>query len=186
MSDTLHPPRTSNPALTVTALLMAVVTVAGSLYLSGPMELKACPLCFYQRTFAMAVIGILFMGLLCGLDSGRLSLLALPSAIGGLGVAMFHVYLVQSGKLECPNGIFNLGPAPVQSLAAYALMLMPLLAAVIRTRALAFLFAVALGGVFVWASISFNPAPEKPTKPYADPPKTCRIPYVTSASADAP
>src|SRR5436190_2221701 len=45
--------------LTWFALLVALVAVAGSLWLSLGMNLKACPLCFYQRTFAMAVFGVL-------------------------------------------------------------------------------------------------------------------------------
>lgn len=177
MPDTTDHALPTNRALTVSALIMAAVTLSGSLYLSGGMGLRACPLCFYQRTFAMAVGGILLIGILCRVDGAVLGLLALPSAIGGLGVALFHSYLVQAGKLECPNGIANLGPAPLQSLAAYALLLLPLLASVIRTRAIAFLATVALGGAFVWASISFNPPPQKPDKPYAEPPITCRIPY---------
>ncbi len=160
-----------------TALLAAIVTIAGSLYLSGPMGLKACPLCFYQRTFAMAVASVLLLGIVCRLESGVTNLLALPSAIGGLGVAMFHVYLVKSGKLECPDGIGGFGPAPVQSLAAYALLMVPLLIGVLRVHAMAFLLAVALGAAFVWASISFNPPPLQTDKPYVAPPETCRVPY---------
>jgi disulfide bond formation protein DsbB len=184
MLETTRPPRSTIYAWT--ALLMGVVAVGGSLYLSSAhMGLKACPLCFYQRTFAMAVIGILVIGLLSRVDATLLSLLALPSAVGGLGVAIFHVYLVQTGKLECPKGLLDLGPAPVQSLAAYALMLFPLLADVFRARAVAGLAAVVLGSVFVWASISFNPAPPPaPDKPYPKPPDICRVPY--RETPDAP
>ena len=39
---------------TVAALIAAAISVAGSLYLSLGMGLIACPLCFYQRTFAFA------------------------------------------------------------------------------------------------------------------------------------
>ena len=45
------------------ALFVSVVGVVGSLYLSMGMEMRACPLCFYQRAFMMAVAAILAFGL---------------------------------------------------------------------------------------------------------------------------
>jgi disulfide bond formation protein DsbB len=180
------PPKrdTAATALAFLAFVMAIVTITGSLYLSGKAEwewglgLKACPLCFYQRTFAMAVAGILLVGLVSGVSAGQLCLLALPSAVGGLGTAIFHVYLVQTGKLECPAGIRGIGTAPEQSLASYALLLIPLILASLRTRAAATILALVLGAAFVYGSITFNPAPPKPTKPYDGAPDTCRVPYV--------
>src|SRR5947209_2295508 len=84
------------------SLLVAVVALAGSLWLSLGMHLKACPLCFYQRTFVMAVVGVLGLGLFTAARrSGLACLLALPSAVGGLGVAAFHVLLEIQGTLEC-------------------------------------------------------------------------------------
>src|SRR5262245_49152775 len=94
------------PALTWLAFLVSIVTVAGSLHLSLGLGLVACPLCFYQRAFAMATCTVLAVGLLTGM--GRvvpLSLLALPLAVAGLSVSVFHVYLESTGKLECPKGI---------------------------------------------------------------------------------
>ena len=83
--------------------------LAGSLYVSIVMELKACPLCLYQRTFAMAVVGVLATGLLSANRSSALAALAsVPLALGGLGVAMFHVYLELAGTLECPLGLQSL------------------------------------------------------------------------------
>src|SRR5436190_1735483 len=99
------------------ALLVALAGLAGSLFLSLGMNLKACPLCFYQRTFAMSVVAVLGMGLFTGGRSGRLGLLTLPLAVAGLGVAVFHVYLETAGKLECPQGLLGWGSAPRQSLA---------------------------------------------------------------------
>src|SRR5436309_3284658 len=115
-------------SLTWFALLVALVALAGSLWLSLGMHLKACPLCFYQRTFVMGVVGVLVMGLLTGArHSGYVSLLALPLAAGGVAVAGFHEYLEATGKLECPKGIADLGTAPQQSLAAFALLFLVLL-----------------------------------------------------------
>src|SRR6266704_5012252 len=98
------------------SLLVASAAVAGSLYLSLGMGLKACPLCFYQRAFAMSLLAVLAVGLFVRSESpGWLGLISLPLAVAGLGVALFHVYLEQTGKLECPEGLLALGTAPKQS-----------------------------------------------------------------------
>src|SRR5215207_7458615 len=75
-------------------LLVALVALAGSLWLSIGMKLKACPLCFYQRTFVMGVVAVLGIGVLTG-ERYRavLNVLALPLAVGGFVVAAFHVSL---------------------------------------------------------------------------------------------
>src|SRR5438445_12421800 len=92
------------------ALALAVAGLAGSLLLSLGMNLKACPLCFYQRAFMMALVAVMGMGLLAGAArAARLSLLALPLAVAFLGVALFHVSLELRGKLECPSGLPGLG-----------------------------------------------------------------------------
>src|SRR5260370_15125385 len=109
-------------ALTWLACLVALATAAGSVYLSMGMGLKACPLCFYQRTFAFAAFGVLLVGLLTGTRRSGLSVLALPLAIGGLGVAAFHVHLELNGTLMSPLGLFGLGTPPQQSLAAFTLL----------------------------------------------------------------
>src|SRR5206468_4902178 len=84
-------------------LLVALVALAGSLWLSVGMNLKACPLCFYQRTFVMGVVAVLGVGVLTGQrHRGVLNLLALPLAVGGVGVAVFHEFLELTYKLECP------------------------------------------------------------------------------------
>src|SRR5262245_66543427 len=122
-SDTNANPAALADVAVYSSLLVAVVALAGSLWLSVGMKLKACPLCFYQRTFVMGVVAVLLVGLLAGVrPASVLSLLALPLAAGGVGVAGFHVYLEQTGKLECPDGILGLGTAPQQGLAAQALL----------------------------------------------------------------
>src|SRR3989442_809019 len=79
--------------LTVVALVLAAVAVAGSLWLSLGMNLKPCPLCYYQRTFALAALGVLAVGLVAKIiPSNIVSLLALPVALGGLTVAGWHVW----------------------------------------------------------------------------------------------
>ncbi len=45
------------------AMALALAGTLGSLALSWGLGLKACPLCFYQRTFVMAAFAILGVGL---------------------------------------------------------------------------------------------------------------------------
>jgi disulfide bond formation protein DsbB len=171
----------------VLAFLFSVAAVAGSLYLSLGLGLVACPLCFYQRTFAFALVGVLGVGLLVpGRRPGEPCLLALPLAIGGLGVAGFHTLLVTEGKLECPLGIADLGPAPLQSLTAFALITLAVVVGVVnevrtdRRMIPAAIVAFVLGCGAVYGSIVANPKLSDPPKqPYgADQPLiTCRPPY---------
>src|SRR5262249_62413094 len=75
---TQAPPQSTSaaPVLTWAALAVAVVGSVGSVYLSVGMGLKACPLCFYQRSFMMGVVGVLGVGLLAGVrPAAPLSLL---------------------------------------------------------------------------------------------------------------
>jgi disulfide bond formation protein DsbB len=109
--------------MTWLALLLSAAVVGGSLYLSLGMGLIACPLCFYQRTFAIAVLCVLAVGILGGVrPAWRLSLLALAPAFGGLGMAGWHYSLVASGEMICPDGAFGLGSAPLQSLVAFGVL----------------------------------------------------------------
>src|SRR5688500_14959474 len=96
------PRKETAPRLEWAVLLFSLLAVAGSLYLSMGMKLKACPLCFYQRSFAMGVAAVLAMGLPTGRRQAGLLTLVLPMIVAGLGVAGFHVYLEIAGKLECP------------------------------------------------------------------------------------
>lgn len=165
------------------ALVVGLVAVAGSLYLSLGMGLKACPLCFYQRTFALSVVSVLGLGLLVGAGRAEhLGLLALPLAIGGMGVALFHVYLEVKGTLECPQGILGFGSAPQQSLAVFVplvvLLFLDVLSGSDGNRWLSLAGALVLGGLLVVASLIANPPfPPKPEKPYPQPAEICRPPY---------
>jgi disulfide bond formation protein DsbB len=166
------------------ALVVAATGLGGSLYLSWGMGLKACPLCFYQRTFLMSLVAVLGVGLAAGTaQPGRLGLLTLPLATAGLGVALFHVWLVVSDKLECPQGILGLGTAPGQSLAVYLLLFALLLADVLLGKPsgprtwLVLASVLVLGGLLAVASCTSNPPmPPPPPTPYAGPPEVCRPP----------
>jgi disulfide bond formation protein DsbB len=166
------------------ALVVAMAGLGGSLYLSLGMELKACPLCFYQRTFMMSLVAVLVTGQVTGVArGGRLCLLALPLAVGGLGVAMFHVWLEIEGKLECPEGIAQQGTAPQQSLAAFGVLFVLLVLGVSKVAEGPTLWVslggvIVLGGLLAVASCTSNPPPPSPPQqPYEKPPEVCRPPF---------
>ncbi len=154
------------------ALLLSLVALAGSLWLSIGMKLKACPFCFYQRTFVMSVVAVLVIGLLTGQrHRAVLNRLALPLVVAALGVAGFHVYLEVTGKLECPAGVLGLGTAPQQSLAA--------LSRQVGEQHLAAVGAgVVLGLLLAWAAVASSPPmPPAPTQAYTTPLDICRPPF---------
>jgi disulfide bond formation protein DsbB len=160
-------PRQSLP--TVAALVAALVSVAGSLYLSLGMGLIACPLCFYQRTFAFAVLGVLILGVFTGArDTGYVNLMAFLPAVAGGVVAAFHTYLDGTGKLVCPKGIFGIGTTAQQSLVSFVLILgclAPGLVTDVRRRGVsvaAVAGSVLLGGLFAYGCIVSSPAPSMP------------------------
>src|SRR5262245_27050363 len=175
------PPISGSAILVLLPLAAAVAALAGSLRLSIGMNLKACPLCFYQRTFVMGIVAVLGIGMLLARQyRGVLNLLALPLAVGGFGVAAFHVYLELTGKLECPAGVFGWGTAPQQSLAALAVLLALLGVGAVRGGPFgaAAAGAVVLGALLAVASVvSAPPPPQAPAKPYEQAPDVCRPPY---------
>jgi hypothetical protein len=179
------PPTVTASVWAWAALVVAVVGLAGSLFLSLGMGFKACPLCFYQRTFMMSLVAVLGMSLVAGAgDPGRQGLLALPLAGAGLGVALFHVGLEGGGKLECPRGLLGLGTAPQQSLASFLVLFALLLADALRNplegagRWAALVGALLLGGLLAVASCTSNPPmPAPPKEPYGIPPEICRPPF---------
>jgi disulfide bond formation protein DsbB len=154
--------------------------------LSVGMGLKACPLCFYQRTFVMGVVAVLGIGVLTGQrHRGVLNLLALPLTVAGVGVAVFHEYLELTGKLECPAGVLGIGTSPQQSLAALTVLLVLVVVGVVRSgnvgdfHLLAAGAAVVLGLLLAWAAVvSAPPMPPPPTKAYETPLDICRPPFL--------
>jgi disulfide bond formation protein DsbB len=163
----------------VAIFFVALVALVGSLYLTLGLGLQACPLCLYQRSFVMGVVGVLGVGMLAKVRPiGSAGLLALPLAVAGASVGVLHVYLQHSGKLECPAGILGWGTAPEQALAVQSLLTLLLIVAVLRTRGtVPLLGAVLLGLAFAVASIRTAPPAKQPTAPYAEELKGCRPPY---------
>jgi hypothetical protein len=99
-------------------------------------------------------------------------------------VALFHVYLETVGKLECPEGVFDGGTAPKQSLAVFVVLFALLVVDVLRNmkgsagRWSGLAGAVIVGGLLAGASCTSNPPmPSPPKEPYAKPPDICRPPY---------
>jgi disulfide bond formation protein DsbB len=180
-------PGAASAALVWAPLLVALVALAGSLWLSIGMKLKACPFCFYQRTFVMGVAAVLGVGLLTGQrHRAVLNLLALPLVLAGLGVALFHVYLELTGKLECPAGVLGVGTAPQQSLAALIVLLVLVTVGVVRTRQAgerhpaAVGAAVVVGLLLAWGAVASSPPmPPAPTQAYTTPLDICRPPFHT-------
>jgi disulfide bond formation protein DsbB len=175
--------------LAVVSLLLTAAGTAGSLYLSLGMGLKACPLCFYQRTFVMAAAGVLAAVLwIEPRRAGLACLLALPAVWGGLGVAAFHEYLVLAGTLECPPALFGVGTAPAQSLATFAVLAACATSGAWLGRGESprqgpreVVALVVLGGLLAWGCVaSAPPLPDSPNEPYdplTQPLDTCRRPF---------
>ncbi len=190
MPDREGSPRSSLPGATSAMviglpLLVALVALAGSLWLSMGMKLKACPFCFYQRTFVMSVVAVLAIGLLAGpRQRAVLNVLALPLVVGALGVAVFHVYLELTGKLECPAGLLGVGTAPQQSLTILILLLLVVAVGVIQSRTAgeahpaAAGAAIVLGLLLAWGAVASSPPmPAAPKQPCTTPLDICRPPF---------
>lgn len=167
--------------LSFVALVIALLTSLGSVYLSLGRRLAACPLCYYQRTFAFAASLVLLVGLAFDLpQTVTLTTLALPLALGGLAVGAFHVSLEARGKMECPAGVSRVLSAPAESLLAFALLSAPLVYGTLSSPYRAggwwpVALAAGLQAVIVPACL-FTVAMPPPPKPevYQSPPVTCR------------
>jgi hypothetical protein len=186
MSSPTPPQPTSHPVTGLvvwTALLAALVAALGSIWLSLGMELKPCPLCYYQRACIFCVVAVLMIGMVAQERSaGLVALMGLGPAAAAVGLGAFHNYLEYTHKLECPAGIANIGTAPQQALVAEGVVLLILLLASIPrffTALISLILGVVLGALMIFTT----PPPDAPTKPYDGPPKVCRPPYVEPAKS---
>jgi disulfide bond formation protein DsbB len=176
-------------AFALLALILSAGAVAGSLYMSWEMGLKACTLCFYQRAFACGLVGVLAVGVLAFRDQGaKLCKVALPLAVAGLGVAGFHVWLGWTSwpregaewYLACPAGIEGIGTAPQQSFAAFALITAVLLIGAVGEigasgrGGAALVLALVLGAGGAVASLRANPEMAAPKPLPSTPLDTCQ------------
>jgi len=192
--STLADSTASGPAWLAASVLIALIGTIGSVFLSVGLGLKACPLCFYQRSFVMAALAVLLLGWFAGRSRpGFVSLLSVPLAWAGLGVAAFHQYLVLTNVLECPQGLLSLGTAPAQSLALFVALAITTTIGACACRGGSteqgtgtLIGAIVLGVILAGACVkSSPPLPPAPTAAYdavKQPLETCRRPFVAPKS----
>lgn len=178
-------------SMLIVACAISAIATMGSLYLSVGLNLKACPLCFYQRSFVMTALAVLAIGGFVERSRpGLVCLLSVPMAWAGLGVAAFHENLVLTGVLECPPALFGLGTAPAQSLALFIGLTFAVTAGAwcgrqessrqgVSTLVASMLFGAALAGACVKSAPPLPPVPAVAYDPVKQPLDTCRRPFVT-------
>ncbi|MGQ0541414.1 MAG: disulfide bond formation protein B, partial [Blastocatellia bacterium] len=77
-----------NNLLPYAAWVIALIATAGSLFFSEIMELPPCVLCWYQRIAMYPLVVIIGVGIAFRKASWKLY--ALPLALGGLAVSIYH------------------------------------------------------------------------------------------------
>lgn len=126
--------------LVFAAWLIAAVATLGALFFGEVMKVPTCVLCWYQRIFMFPLVFILPVGLFpC---DPKIVRCALPLAVVGLGLALFHVLLVAGVIPEsvqpCAQGIscsqtfvkyFGFVTIPMLALFAFASIIALLLGA---------------------------------------------------------
>ena len=184
--------RCASAWLTVALIVSAVGTI-GRVYLSVGLGLKACPLCFYQRSFVMAALAVQVLGWYVERSRpGLVCLLSVPMAWAGMGVAVFHEHLVLTGVLECPKALFGLGTAPEQSLVVFVALVLAVSAGAWTGRGEsqrqgaatligAILFGAALAGACVKSAPPLPPIPTAPYDAIKQPLDTCRRSFVAAS-----
>lgn len=80
--------RNHNGLLPYAAWVIAVVSVAGSLFFSEVMQLPPCVLCWYQRIAMYPLVLIIGVGIIT--RDSRMKIFALPLCLIGLAVAIYH------------------------------------------------------------------------------------------------
>lgn len=70
------------------AWVIALLSTVGSLFFSEVMGLPPCVLCWYQRVAMYPLVLIIAVGILT--RDGRMRAYALPLALAGLGLAVYH------------------------------------------------------------------------------------------------
>lgn len=125
--------------------LVSLIATFGSLFFSSIMGMEPCVLCWYQRIF-MYPLAVIFLIALFPLDT-KITRYALPLAILGLSVAIYHyllyVGIVPEGLKPCGKGpsctkvdleLFGFITIPMLSIMAYSTIVLLLLIFRKRTK----------------------------------------------------
>lgn len=119
------------------AWLLASVATLGALFFSMVMDRAPCVLCWYQRIFMFPLPLVLGVGLL-SLDP-RSVRYALPLALCGLGVAVYHCLLylgvIPAGMQPCTQGV-SCAEAQIELAGFVTIPLLSLLAFILITALL--------------------------------------------------
>jgi disulfide bond formation protein DsbB len=120
------------------AWVVALVATVGSLFFSEVMLLPPCVLCWYQRIAMYPLVVILGVGIILG--DRRVKFYALPVALAGLVVAVYHNLLyygiLPESIAPCTQGIsctsvqlewLGFITIPLMSLTAFVLITLSLL-----------------------------------------------------------
>ncbi|MBK8466096.1 MAG: disulfide bond formation protein B [Chloracidobacterium sp.] len=120
------------------AWLLALSSVVGSLFFSEVMMLPPCVLCWYQRIAMYPLVIIIGVGIL--LNDLHIKLYALPFAIIGLAIAIYHnlIYygFIPESLTPCSEGVpcnavqiemLGFITIPMMGLAAFAAIVFVLL-----------------------------------------------------------
>lgn len=120
-----------NELIPYAAWLIALLSVAGSLFFSEVMELPPCVLCWYQRIAMYPLVLIIGTGIITKDD--RWKVYALPLALAGLALAVYHnlIYygVIPESLTPCTQGVscsekqiewFGFVTIPLMGLAAFA------------------------------------------------------------------
>lgn len=107
------------------AFVLATAATLGSLFFGEVMRLPPCSLCWYQRIFMFPLPLVLGAGLLP--YDPRAGRYALPLALGGLGVALWHTLLyvgvVPEEAAPCTVGV----PCSQPTFALFGVLSIPVL-----------------------------------------------------------
>ena len=100
-------PPSINRILPHLAWLVAFASVVGSLFFSEVMLLPPCVLCWFQRIAMYPLVFIIATGII--LNDARMKLYALPLALVGLGIAIYHNLLyygvIPEQIAPCTDGV---------------------------------------------------------------------------------
>lgn len=115
------------------AWIIALVSLAGSLYFSEILGIAPCVLCWYQRIFMYPLVAVIGTGIIR--KDKAVSAYALPLSIIGLGIALYQNLLVwrviSESLAPCTLGVscvtqtfvlLNFITIPLLSLVSFALI----------------------------------------------------------------